>query len=314
MRRVVVAPNAESTLTLLSELRGAVRIRAHGDRGGMRLERDSIGPVSIDQTVFDIDLDADVGPIDKLVFGQVSSGAVGFRACGTEHWHRNGVYLAAQPGHERTSMIRGGVHDQVLMDPGLLSQIADTELGWTGQPVQFTGYEPVSSEAAQAWKHAYAYVRDNVAGMPDTASHRLIASMAARHLAVVALAVFPNTAMTASYLPGPGWEPPANVRRAADFIDAMADQPVSLDQVALVAGMTGRGLQSAFRRYYGTTPMGYLRQVRLERAHAQLRAADLADGATVAAVARRWGWVSPAHFTVAYRQRFGVPPGRTLRT
>jgi AraC-like DNA-binding protein len=280
----------------------------------MRLERDSIGPVSIDRTAFDIDVDADVGPADQLVFGQVSSGAVGFRAGGAEHWHRNGVYLAAQPGRERTSMIRGGIHDQVLMDSGLVSQIADTELGWTGQPIRFTGYEPVSPEAAQAWKHAYAYVRGSVAAMPDTAGHRLIAAMAARHLAVVALAVFPNTTMTAGYLPGPGWEPPANVRRAAGFIDAMADQPVSLEQVALVAGVSGRVLQSAFRRYYGTTPIGYLRQVRLERAHAQLRAADPADGTTVAAVGRRWGWANRARFAAAYRQRFGVPPGRTLRT
>jgi AraC-like DNA-binding protein len=274
----------------------------------MRLERDSIGPVSIDRTAFDMDVDADVGAIDKLVFGEVSSGAVGFRTDRTEHWHRNGVYLAAQPGHERTSMIRGGTHDQVIVDPGLLSQTADAELGWTGQPVLFTGYEPVSPEAAQAWKHAYAYIRDNVADLPDAAGHRLIASMAVRYLAVVALAVFPNTTMTAGYLPGLGWVPPANVRRAADFIEAMADQPVSLEQVALVAGVTGRALQSAFRRYYSTTPMGYLQQVRLERARAQLRAANPADGTTVAVVARRWGWVNPEHFAAAYQQRFGEPP------
>jgi len=29
------------------------------------------------------------------------------------------------------------------------------------------------------------------------------------------------------------------------------------------------------------------------------------------AVARRWGWASPSQFTVAYQQRFGVPPNRT---
>jgi AraC-like DNA-binding protein len=60
--------------------------------------------------------------------------------------------------------------------------------------------------------------------------------------------------------------------------------------------------------------MGYLRQVRLERAYAQLQAADPAGGSTVAAVARRWGWANPAHFAAAYRQRFGVPPSHTLRT
>ncbi len=58
--------DVESTLVLLSELRGAVRVHARGNRGGMRLEHDSLGPVSIDRTTFDIDLDANVGPVDKL--------------------------------------------------------------------------------------------------------------------------------------------------------------------------------------------------------------------------------------------------------
>jgi AraC-like DNA-binding protein len=280
----------------------------------MRLEHDSLGPVGIDRTTFDLDLDADVGPADKLVFGQVSSGAVGFRAEGAERWYRNGVYLAAQSGHARVSMIRGGIHGQVVIDPGMFGQIADVEPGQTWPPVRFTGYEPVSPQAAQTWRHTYAYVRGTVLGLPDTADCRLIAASAARHLAVVALAVFPNKGMAAGYQPGPGWVPPANVRRAAGFIDAMADRPVSLDQIATVAGVTSRALQYAFRRSFGTTPMGYLRQVRLERAHAQLRTADPADGTTVAAVARRWGWASPSQFTTANRQRFGVLPSHTLRT
>ena len=313
MGRVVVTADAEATLALLAELRGAVRMRARGERSGMRLERDSVGQVRIDRIAFDGGVDVDVGPVDELIFGQVSSGAIGFRADGAEHWHHDGVYLVGQPGHERTSMVRGGIYDQVVIDPGLPGLIADPGPGPTQRPVRFTGYEPVSSRAAQAWRNAYAYVRGNVLDMPDTAGHRLIASAVASHLVAVALAVFPNTAMTAGYLPGPGWVPPADVRRAAGFIDAMADRPVSLDQVAVVAGVTGRALEPAFRRHYGTTPMGYLRQVRLERAHAQLRAADPADKTTVASVARKWGWANLAQFAAAYQQRFGVPPSHTLR-
>jgi len=313
MGRVVVAADAEATLALLSDLRGAVRLRSRGTQGGMRLERDHVGQVGIDRTLFDMDLDLDVGPVDTLVFGQVRSGAVGFRANGAEHWHRDGVYLAGQAGHERTSMVRGGIHDQVVIDPRLPSLVADPEPGPMQRPVLFTGYEPVSPRAAQAWRDAYSYVRGYVLGMPGTAGHQLITSAAARHLVAVALAVFPNSVMTAGYLRGPGWVPPADVRRAADFIGAMADQPVSLDQIAVVAGVTGRDLRSAFRRQYGTTPMGYLRQVRLERAHAQLGSAGLAGEITVASVARKWGWANPAQFATAYQRRFGVPPSHTLR-
>src|SRR5580693_1816686 len=58
----------------------------------------------------------------------------------------------------------------------------------------------------------------------------------------------------------------------------------------------------------------YLRQVRLGQAHRQLQAADPAAGATVAAIARRWGWASPASFASTYHRQYGQAPSVTLRT
>lgn len=77
-------------------------------------------------------------------------------------------------------------------------------------------------------------------------------------------------------------------------------------------GVTIRALQSAFRRHYDTTPTGYLRRVRLERAHLDLRNAKLGDGLTVAGVARTWSWASPAKFAAAYRRVYGVSPSHAL--
>ena len=84
--------------------------------------------------------------------------------------------------------------------------------------------------------------------------------------------------------------------------------------MAEAAGVTGRALQMAFMRHYDTTPTGYLRRVRLERAHRELKDADPAVGVTVAAIARRWGWANPSHFAAAYRQVYGEFPRHTLRT
>jgi transcriptional regulator GlxA family with amidase domain len=96
-------------------------------------------------------------------------------------------------------------------------------------------------------------------------------------------------------------------------MDSHAGQPVTVTEVAAVAGTTTQALQYAFRRHYDTTPTGYLRRVRLERAHRQLQAADPATGATVAEIGRQWGWGNPAHFAAAYRKRYGLPPSVTLR-
>jgi AraC-like DNA-binding protein len=60
-------------------------------------------------------------------------------------------------------------------------------------------------------------------------------------------------------------------------------------------------------------PAQYQRQVRLERAHQELRDAGHRDGVTVASIARKWGWASPSRFTAAYRQRFAAQPSATLR-
>jgi transcriptional regulator GlxA family with amidase domain len=105
----------------------------------------------------------------------------------------------------------------------------------------------------------------------------------------------------------------APVRLAAAFIDAHADRHITLDEIARAAGVTGRALQYAFRRHYATTPTGYLRQVRLDRARDDLLAAVPGDGMTVAVVARTWGWANSAHFAAAYRRRFGQRPSHALR-
>lgn len=133
-----------------------------------------------------------------------------------------------------------------------------------------------------------------------------------RLAAAALLETFPNTTMTVAYTRGAGWAPPAAVRRAAAFIDAHADQPLTQADIAAAARVTGRALQDAFRRHYGTTPARYLRRVRLERAHQELQDADPAGDVTVAAVARRWGWARPDRFAAACQQTYGVTPGHTL--
>ncbi|MFJ7125800.1 helix-turn-helix domain-containing protein [Streptomyces sp. NPDC098101] len=78
-----------------------------------------------------------------------------------------------------------------------------------------------------------------------------------------------------------------------------------------MAGVGARALQQAFQHHLGTTPTAYLRRVRLQHAHQELRAA--APGAvTIAEVARRWGF-TPPRFSVYYRAAYGRPPSKTLR-
>ena len=132
-------------------------------------------------------------------------------------------------------------------------------------------------------------------------------------VAAMALTVFPNTTMRLGYIPGPGRVTPAALRRAVAYIEEHAAEPVTTSDIAAVARVTPRALQAVFRQHFGATPNGYLRRVRLERAHRDLQAADPATGETVAAIAARWGFGHAARFTDFYREQYGVPPSRTLR-
>lgn len=106
--------------------------------------------------------------------------------------------------------------------------------------------------------------------------------------------------------------PSAVVRRAINFIEDHAQEPLTVVDIAMVAGCGVRALQLSFRKDLDTTPVEYIRRVRMERAHAMLRFAN-PDTATVSEIAQIWGFNQVGRFAIQYRQTYGVSPSVTLR-
>ena len=104
----------------------------------------------------------------------------------------------------------------------------------------------------------------------------------------------------------------AAAKRAIDLMHAHPEKAWSTATLARETGATARGLQRAFERSGQPSPMMYLRQLRLHRAHAEL-AANSPESATVTRVAGRWGFVHLGRFASQYRQLFGETPSETLR-
>lgn len=102
------------------------------------------------------------------------------------------------------------------------------------------------------------------------------------------------------------------VRRARDYIEANAEQPLTVADIARACEVGVRGLQYGFQRSMQISPTEYLRHVRLRCAHRDLVIADPAM-TTVEAVAHRWGFTHRGRFAAQYRDRYGVQPGETLR-
>jgi transcriptional regulator GlxA family with amidase domain len=109
-----------------------------------------------------------------------------------------------------------------------------------------------------------------------------------------------------------GTAQPPLLRRAVAFIHDNAQSDIGLGDIAAAVGVTPRSVQYMFRRHLGTTPLEYLRRLRLDRAHRDLQAADPAVD-TVTAIAGRWGFTHAGRFSIAYKQAFGTEPSRTLR-
>ena len=107
---------------------------------------------------------------------------------------------------------------------------------------------------------------------------------------------------------------PRHVQRAQDFIETHAEQAITMADVARVACVSERALQEGFRRYLGTTPNAYLREVRLQRIQGDLRAAA-GSGAPVALyeIAYRYGFFHLGRFAAYYKARFGESPSATLQ-
>jgi AraC-like DNA-binding protein len=105
---------------------------------------------------------------------------------------------------------------------------------------------------------------------------------------------------------------PRAIRTAAEIIEDEASSPLTVSSIAARCHVSVRSLQQDFRRYMGTSPMAYLREVRLRRAHQSLLESD-PSVTSVATVAYHWGFTNLGRFAAAHTARYDEPPAATLR-
>lgn len=101
------------------------------------------------------------------------------------------------------------------------------------------------------------------------------------------------------------------VDRAREYAMANRDQPPTVLELCNQIGASRRKLQYCFQEALGTNPVAYLRALRLNAAHRQLRSAEGAE--SVQSVAASWGFWHLSRFANDYRQMFGQLPSDTLR-
>jgi AraC-like DNA-binding protein len=99
--------------------------------------------------------------------------------------------------------------------------------------------------------------------------------------------------------------PPArHLLRARDLADRRFAEPLDVDDLARVAGLSRAHFSREFRRTFGESPHAYLLTRRLERAAALLRGTDH----SVAEICFSVGLQSVGSFTTSFTRTYGMSP------
>jgi len=95
-----------------------------------------------------------------------------------------------------------------------------------------------------------------------------------------------------------------HLRRARDHADRHYTEPLDLEALAAVAGMSKYHFQRLFTATYGLSPAAHLSRRRIERAQDLLRATNL----TVTEVCHAVGFSSLGSFSSRFRELVGESP------
>ncbi|PUB31918.1 AraC family transcriptional regulator [Promicromonospora sp. AC04] len=228
---------------------------------------------------------------------------------------RPGTAVVSTPGKPiRIRWPSGSVMMMIAVDRTALEAELETWIDTEpGVPLRFEPVVNVWDMPAAGWWSAVDNLVEDLDSSTPMLRHPAAASAAERGLIVGLLLAMPHNYSSKLWEKPPAIGPEWLIR-ATDLIERLPHRTWTAPELARAANTSTRALYDGFRRWLGTTPMEYQRQIRLRRAWIELRAADPdAETTTVTEVASRLGFTNLGRFAAGYRQRFGELPSMTLQ-
>jgi AraC-like DNA-binding protein len=242
---------------------------------------------------------------------------------GTAHASAHGAEVVSDPGlatmldpddRVRMQWAKGTPHLCLRVDRQALETKAARLLGRTlREPLRFELGVPMTTPEARSMRQYLDLLRLELDAEPSLAMRPLVTAQLEDLVMTSLLLAAPNT--YSSWLAEDGGSmTPRCVRKAIELIEAHAHEPLTVEDIAEAVGCSVRALQSGFRQHLGSSPLTYLRDVRLELVHEDLLNAGPGRAVSVTDVALNRGFTHLGRFAQAYRERFGVAPSETLRS
>jgi transcriptional regulator GlxA family with amidase domain len=91
---------------------------------------------------------------------------------------------------------------------------------------------------------------------------------------------------------------------AITLMEANIEEPISIDELSKLVGVSRRQLERLFQKYVNCVPTRYYMDLRLNCSRRLL----LQTGKSIIDISLACGFVSPPHFSKCYRDFFGLPP------
>ena len=273
-----------------------------------------IGPVAIAEVVVGSEVELDCGKlcnayrVNVLRSGRVKSVHRGVPIIGGP-----GAAAVYQPEGDAASRWEAGSRLLgIKIDRSVVEDALSDALGrqLTSQ-IDFKPRMSIEAGAARSWINMLSLFAEQLFRPDSVLNHRLVGLPFVDSLVHGLLLAVDHSHRSVLAGEAPAVAP-RNIRAAVEIIEEEAHLPLTVSSIASRCYVSVRSLQQGFRHHLGTSPMAYLRAVRLRRAHQTLLESDPST-VSVAAVAYRWGFSNLGRFAAAHTARYDESPAVTLR-
>ncbi|MDX7998033.1 AraC family transcriptional regulator [Xenorhabdus sp. Reich] len=269
-----------------------------------------LGDLSMSRLRYGANVEINPGELESFFLVQMPLSGYAYIESGGQHIDSTPDMASVLSPNQHTAMRWNTDNDQfmVRISRSLLERTLIGQLGHPlDNPLVFElGFE---WQRCQAWRCLMPYLLECTTQVPDILQHKLIINQMEQLLSVTLLSTHQHN-YTESSSNRRGSIRPRHVRRVQEYLQAHAHEPITVEQLAQVAGVSLRSLYSGFKEFLHISPMQYLRDLRMEHVHTELLAGE---ATSVTGVALRWGFAHMGRFSAEYKTRYGETPSESLK-
>lgn len=275
-----------------------------------RMHYISMGDISISRLKYGADVSIIPGQLQDFFLVQMPLSGAAVIESGEKKLESTPQMASLLSPEESTVMRWNNDCDQFMLriSRSLLERSLVGQLGSTlDKPLVFElGF---AWQSCTAWRTLMNYLIECATRTPDLLQNKLIANQVEQLVSVTLLSTQGHNYTEYNSLRRSTIRP-RHVRRVQEYLQANAHEPITVEELSFIAGVSLRSLYAGFKEFLNTSPMQYLRELRMERVRAELLSGE---ATSVTGVALRWGFAHMGRFSAEYKHRYGETPSQSMK-